>query len=93
MIHNITLDQYLEIKEDISVGLCVFLLNGEISNIDSDRSWVTASKHDFYLVRMSEEEFKSMDICVHPKTFIIKNGKEIKEINGFPPEDVIKGLL
>lgn len=92
MIHNITLDQYIEIKEDIEVGFCVFLLDNEMPDIDSERSWITASFIDFYLIRMTDSDFKSMDIGVHPKTFAIKDGKEVKEINGFPPEEVIRSV-
>lgn len=89
MIHNINLDQYLEIKEDIDLGFGVFLLNDELKELNNDSNWIATSPIDFYLVRMNSSDFKSMDIGVHPKTFIIKNGREIKELNGFPPEETI----
>ncbi len=89
MIHSVNLDQYTEIKEDIDVGFAVFLLNDEMKDLNNENNWLSSSPTEFYLVRMSEEEFKMMDIGVHPKTFIIKNGKEIKELNGFPSEEAI----
>jgi len=89
MIHNINLDQYIEIKEDIDIGFGIFLLDNELPDLNSEKNWIATSPIDFYLVRMDKSEFKSMDIGVHPKTFIIKNGKEIKELNGFPPEETI----
>lgn len=89
MVHNISLDQYIEIKEDIDIGFCIFLLNDELQELNNERNWIFTSPIDFYLVRMCISDFKAMDIGVHPKTFIIKDGKEIKELNGFPPEEAI----
>lgn len=89
MVHEINIDQYTEIKEDIDLGFAVFLLNDEQKDLNNESNWINSSPIDFYLIRMSKEEFKFMDIGVHPKTFIIKNGKEIKELNGFPSEEAI----
>jgi hypothetical protein len=91
MLTEITLEQYLEIKEDIELAIVVFLLGEEIRLI-GDSSWLKQTMLEAYAVRLDEEDFKSMDIGVHPKTFLIKDGKEIFEINGIPTEDALGEL-
>jgi hypothetical protein len=91
MLTEINLEQYLETKEDIAIGIVVFLLGEEIRLI-GDSSWLRQTMLEVYAVKMDENDFKSMDIGVHPKTFIIKDGKEIFEINGIPSEDALGEL-
>lgn len=91
-MQEINLDQYLEIKEDIKVGLVVFLLNDELSHMVGTSSWLNHTMLDVNVVRMSKEEFKIMDIGVYPKTFLIKDGQEVLEINGIPSEDALGEL-
>ena len=92
MLTEINLEQYLEIKEDIDVGIVVFLLGEELSHLIGDSSWLKQTMLDVYAIKMDEEDFKSMDIGVYPKTFILKDGKEIFEINGIPSEDALGDL-
>lgn len=91
MLTEINLEQYLETKEDIALAIVVFLLGGEIHLI-GDSSWLRQTMLEVYAVQLNEDDFKSMDIGVHPKTFIIKDGKEIFEINGIPTEDALGEL-
>ena len=91
-MNEIGLDQYLEIKEDIDLGIVVFLLGDKYNHILSDSHWLRFTSLEVYVVKMSVEDFKSMDIGVHPKTFLIKDGKEIFEINGIPSEDALGEL-
>ncbi len=91
-MNQIGLDQYLEIKEDIEVGVVVFFLEEKYNHLISESHWLNFTSLEVYAVKMSAEDFKSMDIGVHPKTFIIKDGKEIFEINGIPSEDAIGEL-
>jgi hypothetical protein len=92
MLNEIGLDQYLEIKEDIELGVVVFFLGGKFNHLISDSHWLCCSSLEVYIVKMTVEDFKSMDIGVHPKTFIIKEGREIFEINGIPSEDALGEL-
>lgn len=91
MFTEINLEQYLETKEDIAVGIAVFLLDEEVRLI-GDSSWLRTTMLEVYAVKMTKDDFKSMDIGVQPKTFIIKDGKEIFEINGIPSEDALGEL-
>jgi len=91
-VNKIVLDQYLEIKEDIDLGVVVFFLDEKYNHLISDSHWLHFTKLEVYAVKMTVEDFKSMDIGVHPKTFIIKDGKEIFEINGIPSEEALGEL-
>ncbi len=91
MLVELNLEQYLETKEDIEFGFVVFLLDEEIRLI-GDSSWLRTTMSEAYAVKMTKEDFKSMDIGVHPKTFLVKDGKEIFEINGIPSEDALGEL-
>lgn len=92
MIDEINLEQYLEIKEDIEIGIVVFLLEDDQQHLIGDSSWLHQTVIDTYVVRMTAEEFKTMDIGVYPKTFVIKDGKETFEINGIPSDDALGDL-
>lgn len=92
MISEITLDQYLEIKEDIDVGFAIFLTDDEYTDICAEHNWYFSSNMEFYVIRMSVEEFLQMDFNTHPKTLVIKNGKEIKNINGLPTEEAFEEI-
>lgn len=90
MLTKIDLDQYLEIKEDIDKGAVVFLKEKDITNISGESSSLSIYPVPVYLVQMSDDDFSSMDIGVHPKTFLILNGKEVREYNGIPGENLLE---
>jgi len=91
-VEEINLDQFLEIKEDIDLGVVVFFLGDKYSHLISESHWLNFTNMDAYIVKMTVEDFKAMDIGVHPKTFLIKDGKETFEINGIPTEDALGEL-
>lgn len=90
MLTRIDLDQYLEVKEDIDRGAVVFLKQKDLLNISGEASSLSIYPVPVYLVEMTDEDFRSMDIGVHPKTFLILKGKEVKEYNGIPGENLLE---
>lgn len=93
MISVINLDQFIEVKEDIEKGLAIFLLDDEMNHVGHEQSWLANVKLEVYLVRMEKDDFQVMDIATHPHTFIIKDGKEIKTMNGIPSEGLLGECL
>lgn len=89
MLNNITLDQYLEIKEDIAKGIAIFNLEGSDLNLLTETSFYAVTPMEVYVIQMDKADFSMMDIGVYPKTFLIHKGKEVREFNGIPNEDVI----
>jgi len=88
----INLDQFLNLKEKHNTQLFVFLLNDEMSHLDSGTMWY-GLKCPVFLVRMSEEEFHQMDMSTHPKVLCTKSGKELFDHNGIPSLKFIKQWL
>ena len=90
MLRVIDLDQYLVMKEKDIVQVFIFLLDGEYSHLGENTSLFYGFNYPVYLVRMTEDEFHSMDISVHPKVFCTKDGKEFFELNGIPTARFLK---
>jgi hypothetical protein len=84
MVRNITLEQYLVLKEKKNFNLFIFLLDNEYSYLNNEATWLHTLHMPVYLVRMNDEEFHMMDFGVHPKVLGTKKGKEILEVNGLP---------
>lgn len=92
MINELTLDQYIEIKEDIEFGFIIFLTKDEYKDICAEHNWYFSSRMEFYVIRLSIEEFIQMDFNTHPKTLIVKHGNELKNINGLPSEEAFEEI-
>ena len=90
MLRVIDLDQYLLLKEKDIVQVFIFLLEEEYSHLNDNTSLFYDFSYPVYLVRMTEDEFHSMDISVHPKIFCTKKGKEFFELNGIPTAKFLK---
>ena len=84
MNREITLSQYLIAKEKSNMQIFIFLLNGEYPYLNNENTWMHSIQTPAYFIRMTEEEFHTMDFAVHPKIVGTKKGKEIFEINGLP---------
>lgn len=84
MVRNISLSQFLTLKEKNIFQVFIFFLNNEYSYLDNTTTWLHSLNVPVYLIRMTEDEFHTMDFAVHPKVLGTKNGKEIMEINGLP---------
>jgi hypothetical protein len=87
------LDRFLELKENKVSQTFIFLLEEEASWLDEETCWVHHLRSPVHLIRLSDEEFKILDIGVHPKTVITKAGKEIQTFNGVPRVQVLKKIL
>jgi len=90
MMKTIDLDQYLLLKEKAIVQVFIFLLGEEFSHLNDNTSLFYDFIHPVFLVRMSEDDFHSMDISAHPKVFCTKSGKEFFELNGIPNAKFLK---
>jgi len=84
MSREITLNQYLVAKEKSNMQIFIFLLCGEYPYLNNENTWINCIQTPTYFIRMTEEEFHSMDFAVHPKVVGTKKGREIFEINGLP---------
>jgi len=81
---SISLDQYLIAKEKNIVQVFIFLLDGEYPYLDNDTTWLDNFSTPICVVRMSLDDFHSMDFATHPKVVGIKKGKELFELSGLP---------
>lgn len=93
MKRTISIDEFLKLKDKPSLMVFIFLLNKEYSYLEYDTSWLNYFGRPIYLVRMNESEFHMMDIAIHPKILVTKNGKELKEINGLPKMEVLREAI
>lgn len=93
MVHVVNLDQYIEVKEDIDRGMAVFLFEEEMARLGDEHSWLGHLKAEVYLVKMDQEDFRAMDLATHPHTILIRDGEEVKTINGIPTEDYLGEYL
>jgi len=80
----VDLDQYLLLKEKDCIQVFIFLLEGEYSHLGENTSLFYDIGFPVFIVRMTEDNFNSMDISVHPKVFCTKVGREFFELNGIP---------
>ena len=90
---SINFDQFMEQKDRKGLTLYIFLLGDEYSHLDNDSSWVHYFDIRTCLVRLTVDEFKMLDIGVHPKIIAFRDGKEVKEFNGIPPLQKLKKLF
>jgi len=84
MGRDITLTQYLVLKDKKVLQLFIFLLGNEYSYLSNETTWLHTVQVPTHLVRMTEDEFHSMDFAVHPKIMCTRSGKELFDINGIP---------
>lgn len=88
---DLDFDEYLEKKEERGVAAFIFLLGEEYRYLSETEYWTNHSPGEtVYTVRLTEDEFHSLDIGKHPKTFIYNNGKEHKIYDGIPELTAIK---
>lgn len=85
MVNVVDMDGFLSLKESDILKVFIFLLGDECPHLNNDSSWIHYVKENVYLVRLAHEEFKMLDIGVHPKVIVYRKGKELKEYNGVIP--------
>jgi autonomous glycyl radical cofactor GrcA len=85
MDNVVDLEEYLKLKEKKILTVFIFLLDDEYPHLEMNTSWLHYVKEQVYLVRLSEDEFRMLDIGVHPKIIVFHGGKELKEYNGIIP--------
>lgn len=90
---SIGFDEFMEAKNTKGISAFIFLLGKEYSHLDSESSWVHYSNFNIHVVRLSEEEFGMLDIGIHPKIIIYRDGRESKELNGIPPLPKLRSIL
>jgi hypothetical protein len=90
MKKTIDIDEFLKLKEKPALQVFIFLLDGELSYLEYDTSWLGYIGRPIYLVRMNEEEFRMMDMAIHPKILVTRKGRELCEMNGLPKMEVLK---
>ena len=93
MVSVVDLEGYLSLKESESLKVFIFLLGDEYPHYNSDSSWVHYVKENVHLVRLTHEEFKMLDIGVHPKLIVYKGGKDLKEYNGVIPLKIFQSEM
>lgn len=81
---NISIDTFMELKKRKTTQVFIFLLKGESSWLDQSTSWINHIRFPVHMIRMTEEGFKTLDIGVHPKVVITKDGNEVKTLSGIP---------
>lgn len=85
MANSITLDDYLKLKEKKNLTIFIFLLQDEFPHLNLSSSWLQHLKEEIYLLRLKESDFKMLDIGIHPKVIVYRQGRELKEFNGILP--------
>ena len=90
---SIGFDGFMKAKEAKGVRIFIFLLGDEFSHLDNESSWIRYSKVQIQLVRLDQDEFRMLDIGIHPKIIFFRNGREFKEINGIPSVTKFRSLL
>ena len=90
---SMSFDTFMEAKNAKGISAFIFLLDQEYSHLDSASSWIHYSQHNIRIVRLSEDEFRMLDIGVHPKVIVYRNGRETKELNGIPSLPKLRSLL
>ena len=84
MVRNISLQQFLVLKEKKMFQVFIFFLGNEYSYLNNESTWLHTLNVPVHLIRLTEDEFHTMDFAVHPKVMGTRNGKEVLEINGLP---------
>lgn len=64
-------------------SVIIFCLGDEFPQLNDGKFWLLGYDN-VYLGRCDLEEFKMLDIGVHPKTIIFQNGRELQSFNGIP---------
>lgn len=88
-----SLDLYLEYKARKATQIFIFLLDREALWLDEDTCWVHHLRSPCHLLRMTPEEFKMLDIGVHPKTVVTKASQEMRTFNGVPTIQQLRKTL
>jgi len=90
---SIGFDEFMTAKEDKGVNIFFFLLDNEYSHLDNESSWIRYSNVSIRLVRLNKDEFRMLDVGLHPKIIFFRNGREFKEINGIPSVTKFRSLI
>lgn len=90
---SIGFDEFMEVKGSKGLNVFIFLENDEYSHLDNESSWVHYFNVRIRLVRLSLDEFKMLDIGVHPKIIFFRDGREFKEMNGIPSVTKFRSIL
>lgn len=92
-VRNLTFDEFAEQKNKKGTMVYLFLLKDEYSIINTDQFWLSQFCDFVRTVRCDLEEFRVLDIGVHPKTIVFKNGKETEMLNGVPDVQFFQKIL
>lgn len=88
------LDRYLQLKERKTPQIFVFLLGEEEHTwLDEETCWVHRLRVPCHVVRLTEDEFRILDIGVHPKTVITKGGNDVLSFSGVPHVNTLTKCL
>jgi len=82
MLEVLDFDKFTEKKNRPGVICYIFLLEKEYSVFEEETYWMNSVQESISLVRLKQDEFAALDIGVHPKTIIFKNGRESFTQNG-----------
>ena len=94
MTKSLTFEEFVDAKDEKGAQVFIFLLENEYNLFNKESYWI----NNFALcpiktVRCTLEEFKVLDIGIHPKTVIMFNGKEYALLNGLPAMAELKQIL
>jgi len=90
---SIGFDEFMKLKAGKGLRIFIFLEGNESSHLDSESSWVRYFNVQIRLVRLNLDEFKMLDIGVHPKIIFFRDGREFKELNGIPSVTKFRSIL
>ena len=93
MSFDLTFDQFLSKKGDGGFTVFVFFLGDEYQHLSHEDSWLQHFEYPIFIVRLSEDDFDSLDIGVHPKVLIFRDGREVAEFDGLPKMTDIKAKV
>ena len=94
MTKSITFEEFVDIRDEKGAQVFVFLLENEYTIFNRASYWINNfTLCPIKIVRCTLEEFKVLDIGVHPKTIIMFNGKEYALLNGLPAMAEVRQIL
>jgi hypothetical protein len=93
MISVLNFEKFVDLKDSLKSMACIFLLNNEYKFLEEEHHWIGSIQEKIYLVRMSKDEFRTMDIGIHPKFIVFKYGEESYSSNGVPTLNKIRDTL
>ena len=93
MIRNLDFDGFADTKTQPGLRIFLFLLENEMGFVEKEFHWLNFLMEEINLVRLTKEEFNLLDIGIHPKLIITKDGNEAIHFNGLPSSEILKKLI